>query len=237
MSRRASYRDVKQQVLGRIRTGEWSPGALIPKEQALADGFGCSRLTVHRALRELADEGVVERRRRAGTRVALQNSSTAQFEITRIDREIEATGARYRYRRILQRQASASPGVADKLGLETRDERSRVVEVECVHFANDVPFQLEHRWINLRAVPEAAEASFASTPPNVWLLERAPWSEVEHVISAANASAAEARQLDVAAGDALMVVERRSFIGDEVVTFARMLHPGSFYRLRAGGQR
>ena len=237
MSRRASYRDVKQHVLARIRAGEWSPGALIPKEQALADSFGCSRLTVHRALRELADEGVVERRRRAGTRVALQTTSTAQVEITRIDREIEATGARYRYRRLCQRQAPAREAIADKLGLATNGERAAVIEVECLHFANDVPFQLEHCWINLGAVPEAAGASFASTPPNVWLLERAPWSEVEHVISAANASPTEAQHLGVAAGDALMVVERRSFMNGKVVTFARMLHPGSFYRLRAGGQR
>ena len=45
---------------------------MIPGEEALAREFGCARATVNRALRDLAEAGVLERRRKAGTRVALQ---------------------------------------------------------------------------------------------------------------------------------------------------------------------
>ena len=69
MSKRGSFRDVKTFVLNEIRQGRWRPGDLIPKEQELATRFNCARMTAHRALRELAEEGVVERRRRSGTRV------------------------------------------------------------------------------------------------------------------------------------------------------------------------
>ena len=64
MKPRNSYKQIKQDVLEQIRDGHWRPGELIPKEQALADSLGCARMTVHRALRELAEEGVLERRRR-----------------------------------------------------------------------------------------------------------------------------------------------------------------------------
>ena len=66
----ALYRDVKAEILKRIRRRDWATGALIPAETALAAEFGVARATVNRALRELAEEGVLDRRRRAGTRVS-----------------------------------------------------------------------------------------------------------------------------------------------------------------------
>ena len=70
MSSTPTYRQINSAILDRIRGGEWEAGDLIPREAALSLEFGCARATMNRALRELADDGVVERRRRAGTRVA-----------------------------------------------------------------------------------------------------------------------------------------------------------------------
>ncbi|AHF92669.1 transcriptional regulator [Opitutaceae bacterium TAV5] len=53
----------------RIRTGFWRTGEVIPAEIDLAAEFHCSRGTVNRAISQLAREGWVERRTRAGTRV------------------------------------------------------------------------------------------------------------------------------------------------------------------------
>ena len=229
MSTRGSYLEIKHHVLGKIRGGAWPPGTLIPKERELAEAFGCARMTVHRALRELADEGLVERRRRSGTRVALQTTRSAMLEIPRVDHEIERQGASYRYRRLARRLVRPGDAVAGHLGIpETRE----ALRVDCLHFASDVPFQLEERWINLDAVPDARSESFRDTPPNVWLLERRPWFEVEHVISAAAASARHAERLNLGTGDSLLVVERRTWIDTSVITYVRMLHPGRFYRLR-----
>ena len=235
MSARGSYVRIKQHVLGKIRTGAWAPGTLIPTEQELADSFGCARMTAHRALRELAEEGMVERRRRSGTRVALQTARNAVFEIPRVDREIESQGAKYRYERISRRIVRPpNDTVARRLGIpETRT----ALRVECLHYASDVPFQFEERWINLEAVPDARGEAFLDKPPNVWLLERRPWSEVEHVISAAAASARVAKRLEIRAGDALLVVERRTRLEARVITWVRMLHPGPFYRLRTRAGR
>ncbi|MBT6277283.1 MAG: UTRA domain-containing protein [Chromatiales bacterium] len=74
------------------------------------------------------------------------------------------------------------------------------MHVECLHYANDVPFQFEERWINLAVVPEAEAEPFLEQPPNIWLLERKPWSNVEHVISAMNSTARTARRRRECAG-------------------------------------
>ena len=230
MTTRGSYLEVKHHVLEKIRTGIWPPGTLVPKEQELADEFGCARMTVHRALRELAGEGLVERRRRSGTRVALHTTRSAPFEILRIDREVERHGATYRYRRLSRRILRPSDAVAARLGIPPTQETLRV---DCLHFASDVPFQLEERWINLDVVPDAQTQSFLDTPANVWLLGRTPWSDIEHVISAQTASARIAGRLELDPGDALLIVERKTWLDARVITYVRMLHPGRFYRLRA----
>ncbi len=71
-----------------IQTGIWKQGGLIPVEAALAKEFGCARATVNRALWELEQEGILERRRKSGTRVVMPIGRSANFEIPRILLEI-----------------------------------------------------------------------------------------------------------------------------------------------------
>lgn len=59
--------------------------------------YGAARATVSRAMRELADDGIVERRRKTGTRVRLSPIRQARFGIPVVKTEIEEAGAAYRY--------------------------------------------------------------------------------------------------------------------------------------------
>ena len=61
----------------RIHARDYAPGANIPGEVELAGEFGVARATVNRALRELSDEGILERRRNSGTRVAASCALTS----------------------------------------------------------------------------------------------------------------------------------------------------------------
>ena len=92
----ASFRAIKEEMERRIATRQWAPGATIPGEEDLAREFGSARATVNRALQELARSGVVERKRKAGTRVALHPVREAGFVIPLVGQEIEAEGAAYR---------------------------------------------------------------------------------------------------------------------------------------------
>lgn len=224
------YQRIKEQVLHEVREGRLKPGDPVPGDAELAERFGCARMTAHRALRELAEDGVIERRRRSGSRVARRSGRTALFDIPRIDLEVEATGASYRYQ-LLQR-SKKRPDTLARERLELESGRT-ALWLRCLHFADVVPFQLEHRWINLDAAPEAAEQGFRDVGPNRWLLEHVPWSRAEHRISAELASQEAAEMLDVEPSAALLVLERRTFQAGRVVTWSRLVHPGDSYTLRS----
>ena len=65
-----AYEQDKVFIRAHIRAGSWKPRHPVPSEAALMAQFGISRMTVNRALRELAAEGLVTRIQGSGTRVA-----------------------------------------------------------------------------------------------------------------------------------------------------------------------
>ena len=62
------YKRIRLDIETRILTGEWPPGHRIPFEHQLMPRYRCSRMTVNKALSELAQADLIERRRRAGPR-------------------------------------------------------------------------------------------------------------------------------------------------------------------------
>jgi GntR family transcriptional regulator, histidine utilization repressor len=221
------FRAVKAEILRRVRTRLWPPGHLLPPETALAEGFGCARATVNRALRELAEDGVVERRRRAGTRVSAAPVRRARFDVPQIRAEIEAAGAICRYALVSRSELAAPAWLSAALALP---QGARVLHVVSVHFADDRPWVHEDRWINLAAVPEAAGESFETVSANEWLVRSVPFSDAEMAVSAARCDEATGRFLGLAAGDALLRIERTTWLGEVPVTRATLSHPPG-YRL------
>jgi DNA-binding transcriptional MocR family regulator len=60
------HAQIRRAVAGAILSGKISPGGRVPPEADLMRQFGASRMTVHRAISDLAGEGLVRRNRRAG---------------------------------------------------------------------------------------------------------------------------------------------------------------------------
>ena len=97
LHKKVSFHDIKEEVKARIENRVWPQGSLLPTEMELAEEFGCARATVNRALRELAEQGLVDRKRKSGTRVKSTPSKQAKFEISVVRRTIEDMNATYRY--------------------------------------------------------------------------------------------------------------------------------------------
>jgi GntR family histidine utilization transcriptional repressor len=219
-----TWQGVQEEVRRRIRTREWKPGDLIPNETDLATEFGCARTTVNRALRDLAEAGVVERRRKSGTRVALHPVGRAVIEIPVIRREIEGNGQRYGYALLSRDLGAPPPRVAYALGL---DEASPTLHLTAIHLADGAPYVLEDRWINLAAVPQAETHDFTMKSANEWLLETVPVARGELAISAQPCGAEEARALDLPEATPLLTLERSTWGPQAPVTFVRLWHmPG-----------
>lgn len=224
MSERNSFRAIRHEIARRIAERRWLPGELIPGEETLAREFGAARATVNRALQDLARKGVIERRRRAGTRVALHPIREARFVIPLVRQEIEARGAVYRYRLLSREEALPPEIVRARLGL---DEAMPMLHVRSLHLADGAPYQFEDRWINPDAVPSVREADFEAVSPNQWLVEHAPFTEAEFTFLAAAASEQEAGLLGLQRGAPVFVGERTTWLHQRPITLARMVHPAT----------
>jgi GntR family histidine utilization transcriptional repressor len=234
MSDPAPYLRIKDTIRERVRAGVWEPGDPIPGEAAMADDFGCARATVHRALRELAEEGVLERKRKSGTRVALPKGRVVELAIPLIDQEIRDTGAVYAYRLLSREVAPMPPPIAAALDRASGDT---ALHLRCLHFADDRPFQYEDRWINTEIVPEALSEPFDAEGPNGWLVRHVPWTDAEHMIHADGASPDVSRALDLPPSDPVLVIARRTWNDRGPVTTVRFHHPGRTYKLRTAFAR
>jgi len=221
---KATYKDVKSDILSKITRGEWAPGSLVPNEIELATAYGCARATVNRAMRELADDGLIERRRKAGTRVRLTPIRQARFDIPIVRAEIEDKGADYRYSLVSNDVESAPDWLRARLRLA---DDSEVLHLVCMHYADGDPYQHEDRWINLDALPQARTVDFAEIGPNEWLVATVPFSDVEISFSAGLADQRLADYLACAVGDPVFTIERSTWWEGQAVTYVRLtFRPG-----------
>jgi GntR family transcriptional regulator, histidine utilization repressor len=223
---------IRRDIEGRIRSGEWPPGHRIPFEHELMAQYACSRMTVNKVLAMLADAGMIERRRRAGSFVARPHPHMEQvaLEIPDIPVEVAARGHAYRFELLERQQRAPRTELAQEAEVAAG---GTLLALHCLHYADGRPFALEQRVINPVAVPEALQMDFAVVVPGSWLLQHVPWTRAEHRISAVGANAAQAARLQVVVGTACLLIDRQTWRGDQTVTFVRQVFLGDTYDLVA----
>jgi GntR family histidine utilization transcriptional repressor len=220
---------IRAEVEAKILSGEWPPGHRIPYEHELTAAYGCSRMTVSRALGELVDAGLIERRRKAGSFVRRPASQSAALEIREVAAEVAELGRSYQYSRLSRVRRRASARDAERLGVA---RGAPVLALTCLHHANGWRFCYEDRLIHLAAAPEAASLSFLRQPPGGWLLAQIPWTSAEHRIRA-EAAGETGALLSINPASPCLVIERRTFAGETPVTQVRLTYPGADHQLVA----
>lgn len=217
------WEDIRAEVLRRIRARDWPPGALIPGEEALSAEFGVARATVNRALTALAEAGVIERKKRAGTRVAELPVRRARLEIPVIRLDVLGRGFSYDFKLLADRLTPAPVPVTARLGLP---EGTRMRYLETLHLAGGRPFVLETRWLNPACLP-SPPPDFAATSANEWLVTHVSLVSGDIAFTAEPATPREAEAMGVPAGTALLVAERTTHGTEGPVTLVRLAHaPG-----------
>ncbi|MDR3510583.1 MAG: histidine utilization repressor [Caulobacteraceae bacterium] len=224
------HQRIRADIEARILGGDWPPGHRLPVEAELMTQYGCSRMTVNKAVSALADAGLIVRRRRAGSFVARPRIHSAVLDIPDIQSEITARGEAYAFRLLSVRRRAPARGDADEAELAGG---GALLALRGAHLASGRPFALEERLISLRAAPAAAEADFALVSPGAWLLEHVAWTEAENRISAINADGPVAEALALDPGAACLVVRRRTWRAGERITNVRLVFPGEAYELVA----
>jgi GntR family histidine utilization transcriptional repressor len=222
------YQQIKSFILDRVRSGEWSAEQRVPSENELVRITGHSRVTVGRALRELADAGLLKRVQGVGTFVAGGPPQSALLELRDIAEEIAERGHRHAARVELLEQRPADAALALAFGVP---EGAPLFHSRMVHLENGFAVQLEDRLVNPLIAPDYLRQDFSRTTPHAHLMGCAPAERVEHVVEAIRPDAAAANSLNIAPDEPCLLIHRRTWSRRMVATRAWLTHPGSRYRL------
>lgn len=225
MNRETPYRAIKRSIADGIARGEWGVGAMLPSEPALCAQFQVSRMTVNRAMRELAQEQRVRRVPGVGTFVAEPPAQSDLIEIRNIADEIRARGHAHTAR-VLELRAITPPAEIATLFGEARAYRSVVL-----HLENGLPLQVEDRLVNPAVAAGYLEQDFARITPNAFLNRVAPLHAASHVVQAVSAGRAMAAWLGIAPGDPCLRIVRRTYSRGSCVSVAELTYPGTRFQL------
>lgn len=222
------YRQVKELIIQQISTGELQPRDRVPSENELVDSTGVSRMTANRALRELNDEGYVDRVAGVGTFVADFKAVSHVLEVRNIADEIARRGHEHSANVLISPETPADPGAL--AALQT-DQDTKLLHVRIVHLENGIPIQLEDRYVLPEFAPDFLKQDFNSVTPSAYLSSVSPLQEAEHVVRASMPDAPTKQSLEMTDDEPCLVVTRRTWAHGRPVSFARLYHPGSRFEL------
>ena len=221
-----AYEQVKAFVKTRITSGSWKPGDAVPSETTLMTQFSISRMTVNRALRELAAEGMVTRIQGSGTRVAELHRISSRLTIRDIKDEVVERGHNHTSRVLLVATEKATAALAKTLGLRAG---AKVFHTVLVHLENAIPIQHEDRYVNPLAAPDFLQTDFTQLTPTHHLLTHAPLTDASYQIEACLPGKEIAKLLHIKPSEACLAITRRTVSGAHVASVARLVYPGTRY--------
>lgn len=164
-----------------------------------------------------------------GTFVAEPKGQSALFEIHSIEAEILARDHKYSCRIIKLEEIQASSALASELNISLG---APVFHSIIVHLENDVPVQIEDRYVNALAAPDYLQQNFLSITPHDYLSQVAPLTQGEHIVEAIEADERAARLLQINVGASCLLITRRTWSQSFIVTSTKLLFPGHRYKLK-----
>lgn len=222
------FKQFQREIVQKIISGELAPGDRLESEAELVKIYGLSRQTIGKALTGLAEQGLLERNKRAGTVVSHGFRERFAMPARDISQEVVERGGMYEYEIL---DVSFRTNGEGRLHWTDLPTGARFMQVEVLHYADNTVAQFERRLINLEAIPEAEDQTFTDIPPGQWLLRNAKWSWVRKRITAVNATPRLAGLLQVPVGAACVVLERRIYRSEQIISMAYLSHPGDRFAL------
>ncbi len=248
-----AYQRIKNAILENIHSGKWQAGNAISTEMALAEEFEVSRMTVNRALKELSEERVLERRQGSGTFVAQQQFNHTFVEVRNIAQDLKSANRDYRAQVVSKRAITAamlddemrrkfdigaavvsshskSADFKEADSINDSIEDAILYEVKIIHFADGQPIQFEERWVDAKKVPAFIEQDFSVVNTSDYLIAQSPLERGRYTIRALAAPNKVAEALQIKPQSPTLVLRRQTYSAGQVLTFVKMWHAGDRYQ-------
>ena len=225
------YYQIYVLIRDKILSGYYANGSLIPTEKKLEQTFNVSRITVKRALDELAKEGLVSRQRGRGTMVtftapvssSLGNMDGLLEDMLNIVQETKVHILEFDY-------VMAAPHVTDALKLAPNTKVQHAVRTR---YKDDIPFSYV-----ITYVPEDIGRSFKradlKSQPILALIEKAgvSISRARQNVTATLSDSTTGSALNIGIGSPLLKVTRIVFdANDRPVEYIIIYYWPGLYRI------
>jgi GntR family transcriptional regulator len=205
------YHQIKEGLKANIASGELKPGDMLPSELSLSEQLGISRLVVHRAYRELVNEGLLIRKRAKGTFVSppVRRDYNVAGSLSSTSEQLRMMGLEPANTILAQELVPASATVAGSLQLPPG---AYVIHLRNLRFASGLPLAIEDSYLPYERFPDLLKLD---------LNDRSLYAELESsygaqpqealdLLSVGAATKAEAALLGIHKDAPVMRVERQS---------------------------
>jgi GntR family transcriptional regulator len=216
---------------GDIAGGGLAAGRHLPSERALGERLAVSRITLRRALRELAERGMIEPSPGRGWQVCEKRVGEPANALMSFTALGEGRGLRPTAR-VLRRDLR--PATLDESELLRIAPGSEVLDLERLRYLDGVPIAVNAALVPTARAPGIADVDFTAASLFTALEERGVVAT--RADSTAQAEAADERHaalLELEVGRPLMIVTETVFDQDDhPIEIGRVVYRGDRYRLQ-----
>ncbi len=227
------YLQVEQDLRRLIDSHEWDSGYRIPSEKELEDLYGASRITIRRALQDLAADGLLIREPGRGTFVREPTLTAEPRGVTSFSEEMIRLGLRAGARTIDCGLERVDAIVADRLRLAEGDP---VVVIQRLRVAEDRPLGIQRARLPAQRFPglEAADLSGRSLYEYLRVTYGVIPTEADEMFRVGRIEGDDAGLLEVEPGVCAFLVERLTFDEYGPFEFVESVMRGDRYRVHLG---
>jgi GntR family histidine utilization transcriptional repressor len=224
------YQQIKKTIQRKITDGEWKAGQKLPSENDLVMALDVSRMTINRSLRELTQQGLINRVHGLGSFVAETPRHASLIELQDIAVEIEQSGKQYSSTVFALKTVDAEAEVAGSMDLAIG---AKLYYLRAVHYQDDSPIQLESRYVNPTLVADFINQDYSAMTSTSYLLQQFQPDEMEHIVRAIMPDRETCECLRMECNNPCLQLTRRTWKNNRVVTHVTLTYPGDRYDLGA----
>ncbi len=207
------YEQMMQHLRVAIRTGQYVPGQRLPSETELCQQFGVSRITARRAVQELVNEGLLERKQGKGTFVGYPKIAIRVMALDGFQGFSKMREGDSQVRVLRKEQRGATNKEAVMLGI---DPGAPVYELTRVLVVDGVPISLDRSVYDVHRLPGFLDLIEDNTSTYETMAKRYGRENVKVAkeITATLARPDEAHHLQCNIGDTLFLVVKTTYDRD-----------------------